>query len=167
MGPPNLARTKRPTDSTAPILAQPTRTGRITVAAGLPSHERIYPAQHVTIRCPDTVHAEEGWRIHNVYRLPRAQPDHHQVALPDPASRRTSRPTSRRQVFLENRLARRLSSDSRRRRRFSQDGISNPLQQLRVPGDAFWPHKRALDLPNDHEWNFQGTLGQMRHHLPR
>ncbi|GJP64174.1 hypothetical protein CLOP_g21190, partial [Closterium sp. NIES-67] len=67
--------------------------------------------------------------------------------------------------FLENRLAMRLPSDSRRRRGLSHDGISNPLRQLRVPGLAFWPHERALDIPNDHERHFQGTLGQMRHHL--
>ncbi|GJP62822.1 hypothetical protein CLOP_g19846, partial [Closterium sp. NIES-67] len=166
-GPPNRAGTRHPSNGIAPIPAQPTRTRRIIAAAGLPSDERIYPAQHVTIRRPDTVHVEEGWRVQNVYRLLRAQPDHHQVALPDSASRRTSRPTSWSQVFLENRHARRLPSDPRRRRRLSQDGISNPLRQLRVPGDAFWPHERAFDLPNDHEWNFQGTLGQMRHHLPQ
>ncbi|GJP30402.1 hypothetical protein CLOM_g1076 [Closterium sp. NIES-68] len=89
---------RRPADGIGLISAQPTRTGRITAAAGLPSDERIYPAQHVTIRRLDTIHAEEGWRIQNVYRLPHAQPDHHQVALPNPASRRTSRPTSRRPI---------------------------------------------------------------------
>ncbi|GJP80316.1 hypothetical protein CLOP_g10539 [Closterium sp. NIES-67] len=102
--------------------------------------ERIYSAQHVTIRRPDTVHAEKRWRIPNVHRLPRAQPHHHQVALPNPASRQTPRPTSQHQVLLKNRLARRLPSDLRRRRGLSQNGISNPLWQLRVPGDAFWPH---------------------------
>ncbi|GJP73530.1 hypothetical protein CLOP_g9149 [Closterium sp. NIES-67] len=99
MGPPNRVGTRRPTDGTAPISAQSSRIGRITAAAGLPFDKRIYPAQHVTTRRPDTVHAEEGSRIHNVYQLPSTQPDHHQVALPDPASRRTSRPTSWHQVF--------------------------------------------------------------------
>ncbi|GJP42888.1 hypothetical protein CLOM_g2418 [Closterium sp. NIES-68] len=102
--------------------------GGITAAAGLPSDERFYSAQHVSIRRPNTVHAKEGWRIHNVYRLPRAQADHHQVALPDPTSRRTSRPTLRRQVFLENRLTRRLPPDSCCSRGLSQDGVSHPLR---------------------------------------
>ncbi|GJP55502.1 hypothetical protein CLOM_g14453 [Closterium sp. NIES-68] len=47
------------------------------------------------------------------------------------------------------------------------NGVSHPLRQLRVPGDAFWPHESALDLPNDRERNFQGTLGQMHYHLRR
>ncbi|GJP54478.1 hypothetical protein CLOM_g13561, partial [Closterium sp. NIES-68] len=103
--PSHRAGTRHPTDSIATISAQPTRTGRIAAATGLLSDEGIYPAQHVPIRCPNTVHAEEGWRIQNVHRLPRAQHDHHQVMLPYPASRRTTRPTSWSEVLLENRLA--------------------------------------------------------------
>ncbi|GJP39787.1 hypothetical protein CLOM_g24128 [Closterium sp. NIES-68] len=57
---------------------------------------------------PHTVHTEKRWRIPNVHRLPRTEPHHHQVPLPDPASRRPTRPTSRSQVLLENRSARRL-----------------------------------------------------------
>ncbi|GJP52568.1 hypothetical protein CLOM_g11670, partial [Closterium sp. NIES-68] len=52
-----------------------------------------------------------------------------------------------------------VPSNSRRRRRLSQNRLSNPLRKLRIPGDALWPHERALDISNDHERHFQGTLG--------
>ncbi|GJP70002.1 hypothetical protein CLOP_g992 [Closterium sp. NIES-67] len=61
--PSHRAITRRPTNGTATISAQPTGTRRIAAAAGLPSDEGIYPAQHIPIRRPDTIHAEEGWRI--------------------------------------------------------------------------------------------------------
>ncbi|GJP51388.1 hypothetical protein CLOM_g10542 [Closterium sp. NIES-68] len=53
---------------------------------------------------------------------------------------------------MGKKLEERRGNGSCRRRRLSQDGIPNPIRKLRVPGDAFWPHKRALDLPNDHEY---------------
>ncbi|GJP29287.1 hypothetical protein CLOM_g14231, partial [Closterium sp. NIES-68] len=50
--PSHRAGTRRPTESTATILTQPTGTRGITVAAGLSSDERFYSAQHVPIRRP-------------------------------------------------------------------------------------------------------------------
>ncbi|GJP41369.1 hypothetical protein CLOM_g1041 [Closterium sp. NIES-68] len=64
------AGTRRPTDVAAKILAQPTRTRKITAAAGLPYDKGSYPAQHIPIRCPDTVHTEKdgGFRMCIDYR---------------------------------------------------------------------------------------------------
>ncbi|GJP83665.1 hypothetical protein CLOP_g13794 [Closterium sp. NIES-67] len=155
--PPHRAGTRRPTDSTATISAQPTGTRRIAAAVGLPPDEGFYSAQHVPIRRPNTVHTEKRWRIPYVHRLPRARPHHHQVPLPDPASRRSTRSTLRCQVLLENRSVRRLPSNSRRRRRLPQNRIPNMLRQLRIPGDALWPHECAIDFSDDHERRFPGT----------
>ncbi|GJP82651.1 hypothetical protein CLOP_g12898 [Closterium sp. NIES-67] len=64
------AGTRCPTDGTATISAQPTGTGRIVAAAGLPPDKRIYPAQHVPICRPDNVHNEKngGFRMCIDYR---------------------------------------------------------------------------------------------------
>ncbi|GJP71213.1 hypothetical protein CLOP_g2059 [Closterium sp. NIES-67] len=153
------AGTRCTTDSTATISAQPTGTLRIAATAGLLYDEGFYPAQHVPIRRPDPVHTEKRWRIPHVHRLPRAQTHHHQVPLSDPASRRSTRPTSRSQVLLENRSARRLPSNSRRRRRLPQNRITNPLRQLRIPGDAIRSHERAFNFSDDHERRFPVTPG--------
>ncbi|GJP66083.1 hypothetical protein CLOP_g22983 [Closterium sp. NIES-67] len=67
------------------------------------------------LRRPHNVHTEKRWRIPYVHRLPRTQPHHYQVPLPDHASRRPTRPTSRSPVLLENRSAMRLPPNSRRR----------------------------------------------------
>ncbi|GJP36235.1 hypothetical protein CLOM_g20766, partial [Closterium sp. NIES-68] len=48
---------------------------------------------------PILFHLQKGWRTLDVYRLSHAQQLHHQVPLPDSASRRSHRPTSRGYVF--------------------------------------------------------------------
>ncbi|GJP39772.1 hypothetical protein CLOM_g24113 [Closterium sp. NIES-68] len=46
------------------------RNWKNTAAAGLPTHEGIYPAQHVTLRRPKTVHTKKdgGFRMFIDYR---------------------------------------------------------------------------------------------------
>ncbi|GJP49945.1 hypothetical protein CLOM_g9103 [Closterium sp. NIES-68] len=82
--PPHRTGTRRTTDSTATISAQPTGTRGIAAAVGLPPDERFYPPKHIPIRRPHTVHTEKRWRIPYVHRLPRTQPHHHQVLYPIP-----------------------------------------------------------------------------------
>ncbi|GJP42101.1 hypothetical protein CLOM_g1693 [Closterium sp. NIES-68] len=68
--PSHRAGTRRTTDSTSTISAQPTGTRRIAAAVRLPPDEGIYLTQHVPIRRPHIVHAEKdgGFRMCIDYR---------------------------------------------------------------------------------------------------